>query len=185
MLIRSHLSILSSSLICTYLGSITAYIRARLTWNILDIFFHADPISHRFQPGHFCPLEMKVCVSMYWRLSQGVESLFQPLVWNHFSDPWGWKHFSVPGTETVSKWFHPRDGKAASLFYSKSSNIHPPLTGITQGVKLVDELGCHSFRKIFPSSNPNSAKVAEPGFEPGTFCVTIGALADWATLRHD
>jgi len=108
------------------------------------IFFHANPISLRFQPGDFWPPEMRVCVSMYWRLSQGVKSLFQPLVWNHFSDPWGWKHFSVPGTETVSKWFHPRDGKAASLFYSKSSNIHPPLTGITQGVKLVDELGCHS-----------------------------------------
>ena len=107
-------------------------------------FFHANPISLRFQPGDFWPPEMRVCVSMYWRLSQGVKSLFQPLVWNHFSDPWGWKHFSVPGTETVSKWFHPRDGKAASLFYSKSSNIHPPLTGITQGVKLVDELGCHS-----------------------------------------
>ena len=28
-----------------------------------------------------------------------------------------------------------------------SSNIHPPLTGITQGVKLVDELGCHFYKK--------------------------------------
>ena len=135
------------------------------------IFFHANPISLRFQPGDFWPPEMRVCVSMYWRLSQGVKSLFQPLVWNHFSDPWGWKHFSVPGTETVSKWFHPRDGKAASLFYSKSSNIHPPLTGITQGVKLADELGCHLlYEKNIPRFKfPPLPNWRRRGFEPGTF----------------
>ena len=81
------------------------------------IFLHANPISQRFQPGDFCPPEIRVCVSMYWRLSQRVESLFRPLVWNHFSDPWGWKHFSVPGTETVSKWFHPRDGKLSCFTF--------------------------------------------------------------------
>ena len=120
---------------------------------------------------------------MYWRLSQGVESLFQPLVWNHFSDPWGWKHFSVPGTETVSKWFHPRDGKAASLFYSKSSNIHPPLTGITQGVKLADELGCHLlYEKNIPRFKFPLRQIFGGGgdLNPGPSDYWTGALVNWS-----
>ena len=51
-----------------------------------------------------------------------------------------------------------------------ASYIHPPITEITQGVTLADELYPHFYlKKIFPGSNPNSAEMAEPGFEPGTF----------------
>ena len=56
------------------------------------------------------------------------------------------------------------------------SYIHPPITEITQGATLADELYPHFYlKKIFPGSNPNSAEMAEPGFEPGTF---------WLLDRH-
>ena len=47
---------------------------------------------------------------------------------------------------------------------------HPPISEITQGATLADELYPHFYlKKIFPGSNPYSAEMAEPGFEPGTF----------------
>ena len=74
--------------------------------------------------------------------------------WNHFSDPWCGITFPTPGVgitfptpgvgNSIKVIPTPGVGKAFPLLNSKSSNIHLPLTGITQGVKLADELGCHS-----------------------------------------
>ena len=80
----------------------------QVLWNLEEFyFFHADPISLRFQPGYFCPPEIKVSASMYYILktisSPGKESLFRP--WGGITFPsLGWKQYqsdSFPGVEKL------------------------------------------------------------------------------------